>query len=101
MAYSSPKERCPSAIPLCARHHRTGYDAYHRLGPRKFSEIHQLDIPALVARLSEKPSIRVESGVFVGRLANEVFVLGPAQIGIARAIHRMVEIRSEVLMQVA
>jgi hypothetical protein len=23
-----------SAIPLCARHHRTGDDSYHKLGPR-------------------------------------------------------------------
>jgi hypothetical protein len=26
-----------SAIPLCAKHHRTGNDSYHKLGPRKFS----------------------------------------------------------------
>lgn len=26
------------AIPLCARHHRTGDDSYHKLGPRKFAE---------------------------------------------------------------
>ena len=25
-----------SAIPLCAKHHRTGNDSYHKLGPRKF-----------------------------------------------------------------
>jgi hypothetical protein len=30
------------AIPLCARHHRTGDDSYHKLGPRKFAEVHQL-----------------------------------------------------------
>jgi hypothetical protein len=41
-----------SAIPLCAKHHRTGADSYHRLGPRKFSEKHNLDIPALVRRLN-------------------------------------------------
>ena len=27
-----------SAVPLCTRHHRTGNDSYHRLGPRKFAE---------------------------------------------------------------
>ena len=26
-----------SAIPLCAKHHRTGPESYHRLGPKKFS----------------------------------------------------------------
>jgi hypothetical protein len=51
-----------SAIPLCARHHRTGDDSYHKLGPRRFSEVHQLNIPAIVARLSAKPCIRVTAG---------------------------------------
>ena len=46
-----------SAIPLCGRHHRTGDDSYHRLGPRKFAQVHQLDIRAIVARLSAKPFI--------------------------------------------
>ena len=36
-----------SAVPLCARHHRTGDDSYHKLGPRKFSEVHHLNIPAI------------------------------------------------------
>ena len=44
-----------SAIPLCARRHRTGKDSYHKLGPRKFAELHDLDIPAIVARLNRKP----------------------------------------------
>ncbi len=48
-----------SAIPLCPKHHRTGNDSYHRLGPRKFSEKHSLDIPALVRRFNLKPKIRV------------------------------------------
>jgi len=48
-----------SAIPLCGRHHRTGDDSYHRLGPRRFAEVHQLDIRAIVASLSETPFIRV------------------------------------------
>ena len=42
-----------SAIPLCAKHHRTGTDSYHRLGPRKFSQTHSLDIPAIVRRLRD------------------------------------------------
>src|ERR1700683_2419784 len=40
-----------SAIPLCAKHHRTGADSYHRLGPRKFSEKHNLNVPSIVRRL--------------------------------------------------
>jgi hypothetical protein len=29
-----------SAIPLCYKHHRTGQDSYHKLGPRRFSDVH-------------------------------------------------------------
>ena len=52
-----------SAIPLCAKHHRTGNDSYHRLGPRKFSEKHGLNIPAIVRKLITKPSIRISKKV--------------------------------------
>jgi len=41
-----------SAIPLCLGDHRTRPCSYHRLGARKFAEVHDLDIPALVARLN-------------------------------------------------
>ena len=41
-----------SAIPLCAFDHRVGNESYHRLGPRRFAEVHGLDIPALVAGLN-------------------------------------------------
>jgi hypothetical protein len=65
-----------SAIPLCARHHRTGDDSYHKLGPRKFAEVHQVNLPAIVARLSAKPWIRVDSGTFVGRFGDQEYALG-------------------------
>ncbi|MGA3028347.1 MAG: hypothetical protein ABSF98_26665 [Bryobacteraceae bacterium] len=97
----SQKSSDTSAIPLCARHHRTGDDSYHRLGPRRFSEVHQLDIPVLVARLSAKPFIRVESGLFIGSLRGEEYLLGTTQIGIARAVRKMTDIRREALMEVA
>jgi hypothetical protein len=60
-----------SAIPLCEKHHRTGDNSYHRLGPRKFAKVHQLNILEIVARLSAKPWIRVESGAFVGRFGDQ------------------------------
>lgn len=41
-----------SSIPLCVRHHRTGVDSLHASGPLRFSEIHGLDVPALVAELN-------------------------------------------------
>ena len=41
-----------SAIPLCRDHHRTGPNAYHKLGPVAFSEVHQLDVTRLILRLN-------------------------------------------------
>ena len=90
-----------SAIPVCVRHHRTGDDSYHKLGPRKFAEVHQLNIGAIVARLSAKPSIRVESGAFVGRFGDQEYELGSMEAGVARAIHRMSELRREIQAEVA
>ena len=84
-----------SAVPLCARHHRTGNDSYHRLGPRKFSEVHNLDIPALVRRLSAKPKIRVEAGLFVGHLDGQQYVLGRIEAGVQPAVHKMLQLCRE------
>src|SRR6476660_6388414 len=75
-----------SAIPLCARHHRTGNDSYHRLGPRKFSEKHNLDIPSIVRMLNSKPSIRVEEGWFVTYLDNRRYILGKVDAGLGAVI---------------
>jgi hypothetical protein len=85
-----------SAIPLCGRHHRTGDDSYHKLGPRKFAEVHQLDTAAIAARLSAKPFIRVESGAFVGRFGDQDYELGPTEAGLARAIRKMIQLRREM-----
>ena len=84
-----------SAIPLCGRHHRTGDDSYHRLGPRKFAAVHELNIQAIVARLSGKAFIRVEGGSFVGRFQDREYKLGPTEAGLARAIGRMRQLRRE------
>jgi hypothetical protein len=84
-----------SAIPLCVRHHRTGRDSYHKLGPRVFERRHNIDIRAVVARLNSRPSIHIESGSFVGRYLDEDYVLGPVQIGIRSAVHRMLSIKRE------
>jgi hypothetical protein len=90
-----------SAIPLCSRHHRTGDDSYHQLGPRRFAEVHYLSIGAIVVRLSAKPLIRVESGTFIGRLGNQEYELGSTEAGLARAIRRMNELRREIQAEVA
>ena len=84
-----------SAIPLCVRHHRTGRDSYHKLGPRVFERRHGIDIRAVVARLNSRPSIHIESGSFVGRYLDEDYVLGPVRIGIQSAVHRMLGIKRE------
>ena len=89
------------AIPLCVRHHRTGYDSYHKLGPRKFAEVHQLNIRAIVARLSAKPLIRVEAGSFVGRFGDQEYALGFTEAGLVRAIRRMSELRRAIQAEVA
>ena len=81
-----------SAIPLCANHHRTGKDSYHKLGPRRFSEVHNLDIRAIVFRLNMKPQVRLEAGWFVAHLEGERYVLGKISNGLPPAIRRMREV---------
>jgi hypothetical protein len=85
-----------SAIPLCAKHHRIGADSYHRLGPRKFSERHNLDIPAIVRRLNLKPTIRVEAGWFVAYLEDQRYVLGKTEVGIRLAVREALQLCREI-----
>jgi hypothetical protein len=84
-----------SAIPLCYRHHRTGSDSYHRLGPREFAKVHGVDVPAIVRRLNTKPVIRVEAGAFVGYLEHRQYRLGPTGEGILPAVRKMVRLCAE------
>jgi hypothetical protein len=87
-----------SAIPLCTRHHRTGKDSYHKLGPRKFAELHNLDIPAIVLKLNAKPTMRVEAGWFVTYLEGQRYVLGNTDAGIRPAVRQAIQLYSEVRM---
>jgi hypothetical protein len=84
-----------SAIPLCAHHHRTGRDSYHRLGRRIFEQRYQLDIRAVVARLNSKPSIRIERNAFVGRYHGEDYFLGSIRIGLQSAVRQVLTIKRE------
>lgn len=84
-----------SAIPLCAIHHRTGRDSYHRLGPRKFAGEHDIDIPAIVRNLNAKPRIRIEAGVFVAYLEGERFEVGSVQSGLKFATQSVVKLGRE------
>lgn len=85
-----------SAVPLCIRHHRTGRDSYHRLGSRAFERHYYLDLRLVVALLNSRPSIRIESGAFVGRYADEDYVLGPVEIGLPSAVRRILSIKRDV-----
>jgi hypothetical protein len=78
-----------SAIPLCRRHHRTGDDSYHRLGPRKFGEVHNLDLAAIVRRLNLKPTVRIQNSEFVAHLEGCQYSLGKAEYGIATALRTL------------
>jgi hypothetical protein len=84
-----------SAIPLCSRHHRTGRDSYHKLGPRTFQRCHGIDIRTVVVRLTAKPSIRIEGGVFIGRYLDEEYVLGPVQAGLSAAVRKILLAKRE------
>ena len=75
--------------------------SYHKLGPRKFAEMHQINIRAIVDRLGAKPYIRVESGRYVGWLGDQRYELGSTEAGLPRAIRRMSEFRREMLAEVA
>jgi hypothetical protein len=78
-----------SAVPLCVAHHRTGKDSYHRLGPRKFGDIHNLDLAAIVRRLNLKPIVRIENGEFVAHLEGCQYRLGKAEGGILLALRSL------------
>jgi hypothetical protein len=78
-----------SAIPLCGKHHRSGSDSYHKLGPRRFSQVHNLDIRAIVTRLNLKPQVRLEAGCFVAHLEGERYVLGKISNGFPPSIRRI------------
>ena len=78
-----------SAVPLCAKHHRTENDSYHRLGPRKFGELHNLDLVAIVQRLNLKPVVRIQQGEFVAHLEGCQYRLGKAERGLASALRAL------------
>ena len=70
-----------TAIVLYVRR-RIGDDSYHKFGPRRFAEVHHLNIRVIVARLSTKPWIRVELGTFVGQLGDQEYELGSTEAGV-------------------
>jgi len=85
----SPSQVSSLMDSLCAAHHRTGKDSYHRLGPRKFGEIHNLDLAAIVQRLNLKPMVRIQNGEFVAYLEGGQYRLGTSNIGVASALRNL------------
>jgi hypothetical protein len=57
--------------------------------------LHNLDIPAIVRRLNQKPFIRIETGMFIGYLDDQQYVLGITEEGIASAVRRMTRLCEE------
>lgn len=86
----SQKSSDRSCIPLCARHHRTANDSYHKLGARAFEEKHRLNLRKIVGGLNEKPHIRIENGAFVAHCGGERYVLGLVCLGVRSAVRKAV-----------
>ena len=87
MAQKSPDRSC---IPLCARHHRSGKDSYHRLGPKAFEEKHGLNLRGIADDLTSKPRICIHDNVFIACCRGERYVLGPVHIGLRSAVRKAV-----------
>jgi hypothetical protein len=83
------------SVPLCRRHHRTGNDALDKIGRRRFEQLHNLDLNAIIAKLSAKPRLKLESGKFVAYLNGETFVLRSVEEGIKMAVRQAVSICRE------
>lgn len=58
LGQKAPDEQC---IPLCPDHHRHRRDALDVAGPRRFQELHEIDITALVRRLQEVWKLLLEN----------------------------------------
>jgi hypothetical protein len=70
------------------------------LGPRRFSEAHNLDVRAIVDRLNLKPVVRLEDDSFVAHLEGERYLLGKISNGFPAALRRMREVCGKERMSV-
>ena len=57
--------------------------------------MHNLDIPAIVGRLNLKPFIRIETGMFIGYLEDQQYLLGMTEEGIVSAVRKMTRLCEE------
>ena len=89
-----------SCIPLCRRHHdrRQPY-SIHKLGLAKFSQRFNINIPLLVARLSEPPQMRMEAGRYTAFVDGEKFILGTVASGAKASLEQLRDMRREMLVE--
>ena len=88
------------AIPLCSLHHRE----QHRIGLRQFSTSYELDIPALVEQLNQRPYIFIKpvplpEPHYFADYRDECFRLFPVCNGIAESIELAKELCREYLIE--
>jgi hypothetical protein len=59
-----------------------------------------LDIAAIVRKLNTKPTIHVESGMFIAHLDGQEYVLGKTEAGIQPAVRKAIQLcREDRLVQ--
>lgn len=86
-----------TAIPLCFRHHDRGQPhSYHKLGPVKFQALYSLDIAFLVAKLTEKPQIRIYGSLYVAIIDGAEWQLLPLSEGMERSQRAAIAIAKDV-----
>ena len=88
-----------TAVPLCPRHHRTGNDSYHKLGIRRFADVHSLRLHEIVNSLNVKPRIQVVDRAFIGWVNDDSFLLGPVEGGLCPAVRKMIVLRRLIVRQ--
>jgi hypothetical protein len=72
-------------IPLCRAHH----DECHQLGAKRFALKHSLNIPELLARLQEKPTLKRDEGQYVAYIGNKEYMVGSVGMGLEAAVLRV------------
>lgn len=89
-----------SCIPLCRRHHdRRQPHSIHKLGLAKFSQRFNINIPLLVARLSEPPQMRMEAGRYTAFVDGEKFILGTVAAGVKASLEQLRDMRRGMLVE--
>ena len=90
------------AAPICPRHHRTGPDSLHKLGRRRFEQLHGVDLMATVSRLRQRPKLSIQDGYYIAVLDdNELmaYMAGRIDIGLKEAIRRSIEFFRECYIE--